>query len=83
MRLDEIERDEFGVKTPNPYQIAQKHGVSVDEILSQLEMGMEVEKEHTDDPEIAREIALDHLNEIPDYYTLLLGMEHEAEHESD
>jgi len=37
----------------------------------QFEMGLEVEKEHTDDPTKAREIALDHLWEDPEYYTKL------------
>ena len=45
----------------------------------ELEMGIEVEMEHTDDPEIAKEIAMDHLKEIPDYYTRLKKMEDEAE----
>lgn len=44
----------------------------------QLAMGVEVEMEHTDDPDIAREIAMDHLEEIPDYYTRLKEMEAEA-----
>ena len=44
----------------------------------ELRAGMEVEKEHTDDPEIAKQIAKDHLSEIPDYYTRLLKMEAEA-----
>lgn len=38
----------------------------------QLEMGIEVEMEHTDDPEISKDIAFDHLAEHPDdYYTKL------------
>lgn len=44
----------------------------------QLEMGIKVEMEHTDDPEIAKDIAKDHLVEIPDYYTYLEKMEKEA-----
>lgn len=44
----------------------------------QLKMGIEVETEHTDDPEIAKRVALDHLAEIPDYYTRLKKMEDEA-----
>ena len=44
----------------------------------QLRMGIEVEFEHTDDSEIAKKIALDHLAEIPDYYTRLKKMEEEA-----
>jgi hypothetical protein len=44
----------------------------------QLEMGIKVEMEHTTDPLISRKIALDHLEEIPDYYTRLAKMEKEA-----
>ena len=50
-------------------------GVSTDE----LEKGIEIEMEHTEDPEVARRIAMDHLMEIPDYYTRLIKMEKEAE----
>lgn len=35
----------------------------------ELAMGLTVEAEHTDDPEIALEIVLDHLSEDPLYYT--------------
>ena len=45
---------------------------------NQLLKGIEVEMEHTDDPKIALEIAMDHLTEIPDYYTRLDAMEKEA-----
>jgi len=44
----------------------------------QLSMGIEVEKEHTDDEEIAVLIAAHHLDEIPDYYTRLKAMEDES-----
>lgn len=44
----------------------------------QLAMGVAVELEHTQDPEVAKEIALDHLAEIPDYYSRLSAMENEA-----
>jgi hypothetical protein len=38
----------------------------------QLKMGIEVEMEHADDPEISKDIAIDHLAEHPDdYYTKL------------
>jgi len=39
----------------------------------ELTMGMKVEKEHTKDDSLAREIALDHLAEDPHYYTKLHG----------
>jgi len=38
----------------------------------QLEVGQEVEYEHTDDDDIALDIALDHLSEDPEYYTKLV-----------
>lgn len=44
----------------------------------QLAMGIKVEQEHTTFPSIARQIALSHLGEIPDYYTRLKVMEDEA-----
>lgn len=44
----------------------------------QVEMGKKIELEHTNDPKIAEEITMDHLEEIPDYYTRLKDMEDEA-----
>lgn len=41
----------------------------------QLKMGIEVEKEHTTNPEVARLIALAHLAEDELYYTHLKKME--------
>ena len=41
--------------------IAKKHGVSVDIIKKQLILGIKVEREHTHDDKIAKEIAMDHL----------------------
>lgn len=38
---------------------------------SQVQRGIAVEMEHTSDPKLALEIALDHLAEHPDYYTRL------------
>lgn len=45
----------------------------------ELEMGIKVEYEHTTNPLISRKIAMDHLVEIPDYYTRLAKMESEAD----
>ena len=44
----------------------------------ELEEGQIIEKEHTDCPILAKEIAKDHLSEYPDYYTRLKKMEEEA-----
>jgi hypothetical protein len=40
---------------------------------AQLSIGVQVEMEHTNDPEIAKEIAMDHLTEDPEYYTKLVN----------
>lgn len=44
----------------------------------QLAAGIEVEREHTDNPAVAAVIAAHHLDEIPDYYDRLAKMEKEA-----
>jgi len=56
-------------------QIAKKHGVTVAEIKAQLKLGIQSEHEHTNDKDLAADIALQHLDEIPDYYTRLKKME--------
>ena len=43
----------------------------------QLEMGIKSEMEHTDDPEVAKAIAKDHLSEDKNYYTKLKKIEGE------
>lgn len=46
--------------------------------LDQILMGIKIETEHTNDKFMALEITMDHLQEIPDYYTRLKRMEEEA-----
>lgn len=55
--------------------LAKKHGVSLEDITKQLEMGLKVEMEHTDNMDIAKKIAMDHLAEDPHYYSKLSKME--------
>jgi len=43
--------------------------------IDQIAKGIKVEMEHTDDPEKALEIAMDHLTELDDYYDSLDKME--------
>ena len=52
---------------------------SSDFSAKQMAMGKKVEMEHTNSPELAKEISRDHLEEFPDYYTRLHKMEAEAE----
>jgi hypothetical protein len=61
--------------TPTIQDIAKKFNKSTKYILDQLRAGIQVEKEHTDQFEVAMEIALDHLNERPDYYEVLKSAE--------
>ena len=63
--------------------IAKKHDKKgyyhIDDMVSalekQLKMGIKDEMEHTDNPKIAREIAMDHLLEDPTYYTKIKKIE--------
>ena len=59
-------------------QIAKKHRMDVSFIQKQLDMGEPIEHEHTKDHDLAMDIALQHLDEIPDYYTRLKKMEADA-----
>ena len=56
-------------------EIAKKHDVSPSVIQKQLEMGMKVEHEHTTDNDQAIDIALQHLDEVPNYYSKLKKVE--------
>ena len=62
-------------------QIAKKHRLDVSFVKNQLEMGIPIEHEHTRDRDLATDIALQHLDEIPDYYTRLKKMEASAKKE--
>ena len=61
--------------TPTLLQLVKKHGVSLAQLQNQLRRGIQVELEHTSDRATAREIALDHLGEFPDYYDRLASAE--------
>lgn len=50
-----------------------------DRMETELKKGIKVEKEHTKDPAMAKEIALDHLSEFPFYYTGLSKLEKDLE----
>ena len=62
-------------------QIARKHRMNVSDIQRQLDMGVPIEHEHTRNKTLATDIALQHLDEIPDYYTRLKKMEASARKE--
>jgi len=62
-------------------QIARKHRMDVSDIQRQLDMGVPIEHEHTRNKTLATDIALQHLDEFPDYYTRLKKMESSARKE--
>lgn len=77
MRLIEFDKQPLDVKTMSVDEIAKQHDVSVEVIQHELEAGIKVEREHTSSDQAAKEIALDHLAELPDYYSKLDKMETE------
>lgn len=72
------------MRPPYPVELAEaitldslvkKHKKSFAYLSAQLKKGSQVECEHTKNDAVARKIALDHLNERPDYYEQLEKME--------
>ena len=59
----------------SPEELAKKHKVSLDKIIQQVKKGTKVEGEHTTDKKAAKITALQHVDEIPDYYTKLKKIE--------
>lgn len=60
MRLDRIRGGKADKAAPSDFD------------QQELAKGIKVEREHTKDDALAREIAMDHLKEDPHYYTKLL-----------
>jgi len=87
-KVPEIVRDAFSRAAPMVKSAAEDEdklpggladqGEPDDLDPQELAMGIKVEREHTDDPAIAREVALDHLTEDEAYYSKLKEMEKRA-----
>ena len=58
--------------------IAKHHKLPLKPLQSKLEQGIKTEMEHTTDKAIAREIAMDHIYEDPNYYSKLKQIETEG-----
>lgn len=61
------------------YNESIRDGKDVKVIDTELQAGIDIELEHTNNKKIAKRIALDHLAEFSDYYTRLIKMETQAE----
>lgn len=81
LNLPQIKLNE-GVKDLRPKidSILKKHKLTAKELQNLLKKGTKVEKEHTSDPVVAMKIALDHIDENPEYYNILakVGLEEEG-----
>lgn len=75
--MDDIYSEELLLNKDRPKvnEIAKKFDVPASYVQQQLKRGVAVEFEHTDDRSTAIKIALDHLNEDPDYYVKLEKIE--------
>lgn len=54
--------------------VAKMHNISPEFIEKQMEIGIDIEFEHSDDVDVASRIALDHLTENPYYYDEKVGL---------
>lgn len=73
MKIAEV--TQLGKDTPTPTEIAKKYNINIDGVMEQLKTGVKIELEHTTKIDIARQIALDHLNEDLYYYIKLAQIE--------
>jgi 5'(3')-deoxyribonucleotidase len=69
------ESAELNKTTPSVRDLAKKYATDPSTIHHQVNRGVKVEFEHTNDIEVATEIAMDHLGERLDYYDLLDKLE--------
>ena len=58
-----------------PRELAKKYGKTYDHVSKELEKGIKVEREHTQNRLVAKKIALDHLAEDLSYYKKLRKIE--------
>lgn len=82
LTVETMYKQKLDKPTLNVRDLMKMHNVSLDHILTQLVQGINVESEHTSNEDLAREIALDHLKEDPNYYSKLKKAELEEEKEA-
>jgi hypothetical protein len=63
--------DKIFKRPKTPLQLASKYNVSINKVQRELELGTNVEMEHTHYRRVARIIALHHLQENLNYYRIL------------
>lgn len=70
--------DLLNVHVPTVAELALKHDVPVSVVQLELEKGIQVEQEHTTHVNVARQIALAHLDERLDYYDQLAKVDEDT-----
>ena len=73
------ESEELNKRTPSVRELAKRYTTTPEEVHRQINRGVKVEFEHTDDIEAATEIAMDHIGEKLDYYTRLAKVEEDED----
>jgi len=71
------ESEELNKRTPSVRELAKRYIITPEEVHRQINRGVKIEFEHTNDIEVATEIAMDHIGEKLDYYTRLAKVEEE------
>lgn len=62
-------------RTLSPKELAKKHKEPLSKVLAAIKQGSRIEREHTKNDKVAKEIAQDHIGEFPNYYSALKKME--------
>lgn len=71
--IDTFKEKAMAKKNHGKKLVIKKSGQPIFGVDPELVVGIMVEKEHTDDPQEARKIAMDHLREDPHYYKKLIA----------
>ena len=74
-KIESKDAKPLDVYTPTIKELQKKYDVKMKDLTAQIDKGVKVEMEHTNDPKVALEIALDHINEDLFYYSKLAKVE--------
>jgi hypothetical protein len=61
--------DELKDNKLTPEFLSKKHGVNINDIKKEIKIGTKIEMEHTTSKQSAEKIAMDHIEEFPEYYS--------------
>ena len=67
--LQQLRFNEGVSEDMTPEELAEKHGVDLEDIKKEIDLGTKIEMEHTESKKEAKRIAMDHIFEFSDYYS--------------